>query len=155
MFSDGFHATVLVFFIFYVQSRYIRRATNYYTVTAGTNCSWRLRSTYKYTVANPIVSFKAWKCAALLLDARRTFRLPPPLPCPPASASPGEGGRRKRRRMPNQLNVGICARLLLPFLNATMVSSVIRWWRKVRPWPSGETGAGVHAFCYTRNAKGL
>ena len=74
--------------------------------------------------------------AALFSTRAGPFRLLLPLPCPPASTSPGEGlpgglkesscGRRKRGSMPNRLNVGMYARLVLMF------SSAIPWRRKLR-----------------------
>ena len=117
-----------------------------------------------------IVSLKEWKCehsppfAALFSTRGGPFRLLLSLPCRLTRPHPGnlpggllEGsfGRRRRRRMPNQLNVGICARVLLPFQNAKTLSSAISHGGEKYIWPSGEAGAGGPAFCYTRNAKGL
>ena len=73
----------------------------------------------------------------------------------PGGLLEGSCGRRNRRSMPDRLNVGMNACLLLPFQNTKMLSSVIRWRRKVTVWRSVETGAGGLEFCYTRNAKGL
>ena len=96
-----------------------------------------------------IVLLKEWKSeysprfAALFSTQGQPFRLLLPPPCPPASTAPGEGlpgglledscGRRKPRSMPNRLKVGMYGRLvLLPFRNTKILSSVIRWRRKVR-----------------------
>ena len=73
--------------------------------------------------------------AAIFLDARRTFsfassaiyrtRLPPPHPgraCLCGGLLEGWCDRRKRRSMTNRLNVGMYARLLLPFQSTKMLS---------------------------------
>ena len=89
--------------------------------------------------------------------------MPLPLPYPPASTSRGEGllggllegscGRRKRRTMPNRLNVGIRPRITAVVSKYENV--IIFLAPKSMVWPRGETGAAGLALCYTSNAKGL
>ena len=57
--------------------------------------------------------------------------------------------------MPNRPNIDVYARLLQLFQDTKMQSYLLSDGAKCTDWPSGETGAGGLAFCYTRNAKGL
>ena len=73
---------------------------------------------------------------ALFSTRNGPFRLLLPLPCPPASTSPGEGlpggllegscGRCKRCSMPNRLNVGVFAHFLVPFQTTKILPSLTR-----------------------------
>ena len=99
-----------------------------------------------------------------LFSAREPFHLLLQLSCPPASTSSGEAlpggllegscGRRKRRRMPNHRNVGMCP-LITVVSKYENVLICVPMAAMSTVWPSGETGAGVLAFYCTRNAKGL
>ena len=64
----------------------------------------------------------------------------------------------KRTSMPNRLNVGMYARLSLPFQIRKcphLAGICYPMAAKSTVWPSGDTGAGALAFCYARNVKGL
>ena len=99
-------------------------------------------------------------------ESRWTFSFASPLPCPPASTFlrealvggpvKGSSGRRKHKRMPDQITVSRGVRLLRRFQNVKIsVTTCSSMAAKRTVWPSSETEPGRLAFGYMRNAEGL
>ena len=86
------------------------------------------------------------------------------LTCPPASTPPGEGlpcgllesscGRRKRRSILKTDQTSACMPAYYCRFRIRKSYHALSDGGEKYGLPSGETGAGGLAFCYTRNAKG-